>query len=92
MVNAALQDERGCLTARGLAALRSAPPGQGPTELAAHLVGCVRCQRRLLASAGELSPRSTRRRAPSMKRSLVLLGAGLLAALLAFALLAYLAG
>ena len=80
----ALQDEKGCLTEQGLATLRAAP-------LANHLVSCPRCQRRLLASGGGLRERSGRRKVPSMLRSLLLLGAGLLTTLLAFALLASLA-
>jgi hypothetical protein len=49
----ALLDARGCLTDAGFAALDAAPPGLGPAELAAHLAGCGRCQRRYLARGGE---------------------------------------
>jgi hypothetical protein len=42
-----LFDARGCLTPAGLAALRSAPPGRAPKDVAAHLAGCPRCQQRL---------------------------------------------
>ena len=42
-----LFDARGCLTAAGLTALRTAPPGRAPKEVAAHLAGCPRCQQRL---------------------------------------------
>lgn len=45
----ALRDERGCLTEAGLQALRAAPPGQAPAELAGHVAACARCQERLLA-------------------------------------------
>ena len=47
-----LLDARGCLTEAGLEALDDAPPGRGPAELAAHLAGCGRCQRRFLARGG----------------------------------------
>lgn len=40
-------DARGCLTAAGLTALRTAPPGRAPKDVAAHLAGCARCQQRL---------------------------------------------
>ena len=49
----ALLDARGCLTEAALATLDKAPPGQGPAEAAAHLAGCGRCQRRLLARGGQ---------------------------------------
>jgi hypothetical protein len=44
-----LRDDKGCLTAAGLQALREAPPGKAEAELASHLAGCARCQERLLA-------------------------------------------
>jgi hypothetical protein len=44
-----LLDARGCLTDQGVAALAKAQVGKAPTELAAHLAGCARCQDRLLA-------------------------------------------
>jgi hypothetical protein len=44
-----LVDARGCLTPAGMAALRRAPVGQAPVELARHLASCARCQARLLA-------------------------------------------
>ena len=47
-----LTDHHGCLTEAGFAALDAAPPGQGPTEAAAHLTSCARCQRRFLARGG----------------------------------------
>jgi hypothetical protein len=38
----------GCLSPRGIEALRRSPPGQALPELAAHVAGCARCQQRLL--------------------------------------------
>ena len=46
---APLQDQGGCLTAAGLAVLRAAAAGQAPQTLAAHLAGCARCQKRVIA-------------------------------------------
>jgi hypothetical protein len=80
-----LQDRSGCLTPGGLAALRSARPGQAPPALAAHLADCVRCQERVLAVDAPRttgSPRGTRTVAPSIGRTL-LLGALVLAAVIA---------
>jgi hypothetical protein len=65
-----LLDARGCLTAAGLAALASAPPGQGPPDLAAHVVGCPRCQQRLLGPALTAAARKEPARAPSLGRTL----------------------
>ena len=45
----ALVDERGCLTPAGTAAVRQAPPGGVPADLARHLAECARCQARLLS-------------------------------------------
>jgi hypothetical protein len=45
----ALLDARGCLTTAGLAALAGAPVGRAPSDLAAHLAGCPRCQQRMLS-------------------------------------------
>jgi hypothetical protein len=91
----ALQDRSGCLTAAGLAALRSAVAGQAPLALASHLAGCARCQERVLAvdapraRSGRPSPKAV---VPSLGRSL-LLAAVLLAAIVAmFATLRHLAG
>jgi hypothetical protein len=41
-VSEPLQDARGCLTAGGLLAIRNAPPGASPIDLAQHLAGCAR--------------------------------------------------
>jgi hypothetical protein len=88
-------DHGGCLTAAGLAALRTAAVGQAPPALAAHLAGCARCQERALAAdaprvkSGRRSPRPVM---PSLGRSL-LLAAVLLAAIVAMlATLRHLAG
>jgi len=90
-----LQDQGGCLTAAGLAVLRAAAAGQAPPAVAAHLAGCVRCQKRVLAvdaprpGAGRRSARAV---APSLGRTL-LLAAVLLAAIVALlATLRHLAG
>jgi hypothetical protein len=92
---APLQDRGGCLTAAGLAVLRSAVAGQAPTALAAHLAGCARCQDRALAVD---APRAKSGRAasrpvvPSLGRTLFL-SALLLAAIVAMlATLGHLAG
>ena len=50
-----LLDAPGCRPAAGLAALRSAAPGAAPAEVAAHLAGCARCQRRLLSDGSPLA-------------------------------------
>jgi hypothetical protein len=87
-----LFDARGCLTAAGVAALSSAPPGQGPPELAAHVVGCARCQQRLLAPALSPAGRKEPARAPALGRTLAI-GAALLALIgLLFLTLVRLAG
>jgi hypothetical protein len=65
---AALFDAQGCLSPQGFAQISAAPPGQVPAELAAHLAGCMRCQRRLLAAALPSSG-STRRERPPLWRT-----------------------
>jgi hypothetical protein len=65
---AALFDAQGCLSPRGFARISAAPPGQVPAELAVHLAGCMRCQRRLLAAAMPSSG-STRRERPPLWRT-----------------------
>jgi len=77
----ALLDDRGCLTARGLAALARAPVGQAPSELATHLAGCARCQERLLASGRERDP--VPKPAPKAYRNVALVIVALLAGLIA---------
>jgi hypothetical protein len=70
----------GCLTPAGLRALASAPPGEGPKELVAHVANCERCQTRLLATD---SPRRGGRRRGGALRVAILAVVGLLAMLLA---------
>ena len=90
-----LQDSSGCLTAAGLAALRSAVAGAAPPTLAAHLVGCARCQVRVLAvdaprtRAGRRPPRAV---APSPGRSILLIVLVLAAIVAALVTLRQLAG
>lgn len=71
-----LLDTYGCLTAAGFTRLAEATPGTAPTELATHVAGCVRCQRRLLAGpeAG-FQPAARTRAAPPAWRIAVVLGA-----------------
>jgi hypothetical protein len=73
----ALFDGQGCLTPAAFAAIAAAPPGAAPPELAAHLAGCARCQRRLLAKAmGTTGPRGPRRERPPVWRTVVVVFAG----------------
>jgi hypothetical protein len=51
-----LVDARGCLTDAGFAVLAGATPGAAPSELAAHLASCPRCQDRVLAAAAGVEP------------------------------------
>ena len=76
-------DARGCLTPPGLAAIRRAPPGAAPAELAGHLAVCGRCQDRLLAVERTEGPR--RNRPPSPMRAAVIGLAILLLGVLALA-------
>ena len=62
-----LFDAQGCLSPEGFAQISAAPPGQVPAELAAHLAGCIRCQRRLLTAA--LPPSGPRRERPPLWRT-----------------------
>ena len=72
---ASLQERGGCLTAAGLAVLRTAVAGQAPQALAAHLAGCARCQERVLlvdaprAKSGRATPLPV---VPSLGRTLFL--------------------
>jgi hypothetical protein len=61
---AVLFDAEGCLSPQGFAQISAAPPGRAPAELAAHLAGCVRCQRRLLVAAMPSSSSPRRQRPP----------------------------
>jgi hypothetical protein len=67
-------DARGCLTAAGLAQLAGAAPGEAPPEMAAHVAGCARCQRRLLSGpdAG-FEPAARRAQAPPPWRMVAVL-------------------
>jgi len=70
-MTAALFDARGCLSAQGFAQVSAAPPGRVPAELAAHLAGCPRCQRHLLAAALPSSGTRRRERPPLWRTGLV---------------------
>ena len=76
-----LFDGRGCLTPAGLAALQGAPAGRAPAEVAAHVTGCARCQKRLLTGSGAPAPAAPARRGSSGSRLvwlIVILLAGVL--------------
>jgi hypothetical protein len=78
------RDAHGCLTERGLAALRHATTGQAPPELATHVAACDRCQTRLLASDPIADGPALRRpRAPSLMRWVIVCAVALALALLA---------
>jgi hypothetical protein len=67
----ALFDAQGCLSPEGFAQISAAPTGQVPAELAAHLAGCMRCQRRLLAAALPSSGPTRRERPPLWRTGVV---------------------
>lgn len=77
-----LTNAAGCLTDAGLRAVAEAPPGGAPSDLAAHLAACARCQRRLLGVDHRPSATSPARRPPSAVR-LTLMLVGVLLALAA---------
>jgi len=83
---AALFDADGCLSPRGFAQISAAPPGRAPAELAAHLAGCARCQRRLLVAALPSSSPSPRRPPPPLWRTGVAVVVCLLLVLIAMVL------
>ncbi len=83
---AALFDADGCLSPRGFAQISAAPPGRAPAELAAHLAGCARCQRRLLVAALPSASPSPRRAPPPLWRTGVALVVCLLLVLIAMVL------
>jgi hypothetical protein len=85
-MSAALFDAQGCLTPQGFAQISAAPPGQVPAELAAHLAGCMRCQRRLLATAMPSSGSSSRRERPPLWRTGLVVVVCLLLVMMAMAL------
>lgn len=74
-----LIDARGCLTPAGVRAVATAPAGQAPAHLAAHVGTCAGCQRRVLG-LGERA--SGARRRPSPARTAFVLAALLLMGLL----------
>ncbi len=74
-----LIDARGCLTPAGVRALATAPAGQAPAHLAAHVGTCAGCQRRVLG-LDQRAPASARR--PSPARTAFVLAALLLMGLL----------
>jgi len=74
----ALVDGRGCLTDAGHAAVRSAPAGQAPPELAAHLAACARCQERLLAGGRAALAMRTKKEPPPRWRLLAVMAAAAL--------------
>ena len=75
-----LVDLKGHLTPAGLAALARAPVGKAPSELAAHVASCPRCQEGMLAGAvlGTAPPRARKTAPPAWRVWMVLL-AGLAA-------------
>ena len=84
-------DAQGCLTEAGFARIGASPPGRAPTELAAHLAQCARCQRRLLASAASPSGRpAPRRQRPPVWRTAVAVLASLLLVMMAIVMLRFL--
>ena len=85
-----LFDGRGCLTAAGFAAFQGSAPGRAPADVAAHVAGCARCQKRLLTGSRAPAPAAPTRRGPPGPRfawlivlvigGLLILLAGLVAA------------
>jgi hypothetical protein len=77
MSDQGLLDASGHVSAAGLAALQSAPPGRAPAELAAHLAGCGACQQKLLVASAPGPRRPPGRKpmglAPSPGRTILLL-------------------
>jgi len=84
-----LLDPRGCLTPAGVRAVLAAPPGQAPTDLAAHIAACHRCQQRLLF--GDAAPRKVAAEyRPRLGFALAIVLGGLLVALLGLLCVRYL--
>jgi hypothetical protein len=77
-MGAALFDAKGCLTDPGVAMLASAPVGEAPPELAAHVASCGRCQERLLASGEGRAERRERKEPPPAWRVWVVMGGAVL--------------
>ena len=92
MTAQSLIDGRGCLTEAGLAALRNAPPGRAAPELASHVASCPRCQERVLAIDAPLHARGKKTAAPSLGRTLLLMGVILVVIVLALATMRHLVG
>jgi len=63
-----LFDRQGCLTPAGLAAFQGSIPGRAPADVAAHVAGCARCQKRLLAGSRGPAPVASARRSSSGSR------------------------
>jgi len=88
-----LLDASGCLSEAGIAAVNAAVPGQIPSEGAAPLAACGRCQERVLSGG---APRPPRRGAPpalpSLRRAVVLMALVLLSVLIFFWTLSRLIG
>ena len=86
-MTAPLQEATGCLTQRGLDALRRSAPV--PPELAHHLVTCASCQKKAMRVDSPFGDQP-RKAPPSLKRTLIYLGAILVAAFLAlFSMMRY---
>jgi hypothetical protein len=83
MLESRLMDARGCLTAAGMDALRRAPAGGAPPELAGHVSGCASCQERLLATESVRATTPGPIRRPNPGRTLLLIGAMLVGVVMA---------
>jgi len=92
MTTHALLDGRGCLTEAGLAALRRALPGKAAPELAAHLAACPRCQERALSIDAPLHAKGKKAAAPSLGRTLLIMGVIVVVIVLALATMRHLVG
>jgi hypothetical protein len=67
-------DGRGCLSLSGIAALRAAPIGAAPPELAGHLASCSHCQEQMLAAEiGERRAAKGSAQKPQPMRTVMLL-------------------
>lgn len=80
-----LLDRSGCLSEAGLAAVTAAVPGQIPSDVAAHLAACARCQERVLSGG---APRPSRKGVlaapPSLGRIVVLMALAVLSIIIFF--------
>jgi hypothetical protein len=76
------RDERGCITQAGLDALREAPVGQAPNDLAEHVAGCKNCQYRMLSGGRPRSVAGTKPRGPLLWRVVLFAIVGLALALM----------